>query len=141
MTRSFDRDLHALNDVFEFIDGFVAEQRIHSGVVFPLHLAVEELFTNMVKYNTHGEGAISILLEHEPDRMVITMTDTDSAPFDITEYEADDVNAPLSERKVGGLGIHLVQRMMDEVYYEHKNRRTRIQLVKKLNPSDASPGH
>lgn len=137
MEKAFTRDLDALGDVFEFIDSFVASHTLDPPVQFALNLAIEELFTNMVRHNEEGSDDIAIHFEKEGSQVVVTMMDFDSTPYDLTEHGAVDINAPLEERKVGGLGIHLVKRMMDEVYYEYKDGQTKIKLVKTLIPTHA----
>lgn len=132
MERHFKRDLNALTDVFTFIDGFVDTESATADTAFPLRIAIEELFVNMVSHNPNGAGDISVGLESDGSKVTTTLMDLDSEPFDITEHESPDIHAPLEQRRAGGLGIHLVKRMMDEVYYEYKDRRTQIRLVKYL---------
>ena len=132
MERHFKRNLDALADVFSFIDGFVDAESARISISYPLRVAVEELFVNMVIYNPKGAGEIRVELDSDGSTVTTTLTDFDSEPFDITRHEAADLDAPLENRRVGGLGIHLVKRMMDEVYYEYRDRRTQIRLVKHL---------
>jgi anti-sigma regulatory factor (Ser/Thr protein kinase) len=132
MERHFKRDLNALSDVFSFIDGFVDLDSATADAAFPLRIAVEEIFVNMVSHNPHGSGDISVGLELEGSKVTTTLMDFDSEPFDLTEHVGPDINAPLEQRRIGGLGIHLVKSMMDEVHYEYKDRRTQIRMVKYL---------
>lgn len=132
MERHFKRELGELNDVFSFIDGFVETDAAIASVSFPLTVAIEELFVNMVSYNPDGHGDIVLGLEVDNGAVKTTLEDLDSEPYDITKHEEVDVTVPLEQRRAGGLGIHLVKKMMDEVYYEYRDRRTRIRLVKYL---------
>ncbi len=134
MERHFKRDLDALNDIFAFIDGFIEKDASMSSISFPLRVAVEELFVNMVSYNAEGAGDILLDMESDGCKVTTTLQDLDSDFFDIKNHEVGDLGAPLEERKIGGLGIHLVKRMMDEVYFEYKDRRTTIRLIKHLKP-------
>jgi anti-sigma regulatory factor (Ser/Thr protein kinase) len=132
MERAFPREIGALEAVFSFLDGFSDDHNIPPAVRFPVNMAVEELFTNMVKYNASGDSDISIELMRTEEGFQVTLTDDDSQPFDVTQNRGVDTTAPLEERQPGGLGLHLVQRMMDELFYEFRNRRTRIRLVKHI---------
>ncbi|MEI9479990.1 MAG: ATP-binding protein, partial [Deltaproteobacteria bacterium] len=54
----------------------------------------------------------------------------DGRPFDPLYAQAPDIHSPLAERPVGGLGIYIVRKMMDEVRYEHRGGRNILTLVK-----------
>ncbi len=118
-----------LAGVFTMLDEFSEEQGLTPDVSFPITMAVEELFTNMVKYNAGG-GTIEIRCDGAPGRVEVRLLDNDSEPFDVTEDRQVDTTAPLNERVPGGLGLHLVQRMMDEFHYDHTDRVTDIRIVK-----------
>ncbi len=132
MTRKFKRDLAALEEIFDFIDGFVKRSKIDPSLVFTLHLVVEELFTNMVKYNQGNPNEIEIDLHKEDGLLRIRLIDFDVDPFDITQTGNVDINEHLEKRKVGGLGIHLVKQMMDDIDYHYENRTSTITLTKHL---------
>ena len=136
MERQFDRNIEALTEIFLFLDEASQSLSLDPGASFALNMVVEELFTNMVKYNGNGADNILVGVDREQSTLVINLIDFDSEPFDYTEEEVVDVTAPLHERTPGGLGIHLVKRFMDEVRYEYKNRKTTIRLLKHLD-SDA----
>lgn len=127
--RVFDREQSTLGDVFELLDAFVASERLPPETAFPLTMAVEELYTNMVKYNAGG-GDILIRCAADDRHAEITMVDSGAAPFDITRDRGVDVEASLEERTPGGLGLHLVQRMMDELHYDHHDGSNHIRIVK-----------
>ncbi|MDA1028951.1 MAG: ATP-binding protein [Bacteroidetes bacterium] len=132
MEQHFGRHIDELEAIVSFLDRVSTEFGLDSGAKFVLNMAVEELYTNMVKYN--GEGADDILIGVECDQssLVIHLVDFDSKPFDYSEREEVDIHASLHDRKPGGLGIHLVKRFMDEVNYQYKDRKTSIKLVKFL---------
>ncbi|MFT5143179.1 MAG: serine/threonine-protein kinase RsbW [Thalassolituus oleivorans] len=132
MERAFPRDIAALDSIFAYLDEYAGQAALSPAVSFPISMAVEELFTNMVKYNSLGAGEIVIGISGGPESVEVVLVDSDSAPFDVTANQRVDTSAPLEARTPGGLGLHLVQRMMDEIYYEHKKRRTQIRLVKYL---------
>ena len=118
-----------LAGVFTMLDEFSEQQGLAPNVSFPITMAVEELFTNMVKYNADG-GNIEVHCTGAPDRVEVRLVDGDSEPFDVTKDRGVDTTATLDERVPGGLGLHLVQRMMDEFHYDHTDRVTDIRIVK-----------
>ncbi len=132
MGKKFKRNLSSLDDIFEFIDEFSVKTGLDESVVFTMNLVVEELFTNMVKYTSGNTNKILLELKKEENNLIIHLTDFDVDPFDITETAEVDTRQSLEERRVGGLGIHLVKEMMDKIEYEYKDRQSKIILIKHL---------
>ena len=128
----FRRSLDSLNETSEFLRGFFARQGISSGHLESVTLAVEELFTNMLKYGG-GDGEILIGLERKDRELAVSLTDFDVEPFDVTQVPEIRVDRPLSERQPGGLGIHLVKKMMDRIEYQYVDRRGTTTFFKKLD--------
>lgn len=133
MEQHFGRKIEELGPIVAFLDDAALTLALDPGNTFVLHMVVEELYTNMVKYNGQGADDILIGVNIENETLVIQLIDFDSKPFDYSDRDEVDINAPLNERKPGGLGIHLVKRFMDEVSYQYKDRKTHITLVKNLN--------
>ena len=133
MTERFRRSFDALPEIFALVRTFAARERLESEVQFSIDFAVEEIFTNMVKYNGEGRSDVEIALEVRDGELVITLTDFDTDPFDINiDAPEVDIAKPLSERTPGGLGLHLMKKMMDRVEYSHENRIGTIILYKHL---------
>lgn len=132
MKKSFRRDIRSLNAIFEFLSEFVAIGQLDDSTSFKLKFVVEELFTNMVKYNPGSVEDITIDIEKEENRVVIKLIDPNAKPFDVSKVPEVDIHQPLENRSVGGLGLHLTKLMIDEINYEHRNNQTRITLVKYL---------
>ena len=132
MHRSFERDVAALENIFHFTDEFASANKIGKSATFAMNLAIEELFTNIVKYSADSGNDISIHLDIAGNDLVIKITDFDVERFDITEWSKVDVDRSLEERKVGGIGLHLVRNMVDKITYEYEARTACITLVKHL---------
>lgn len=132
MERHFKRSIEELAVIVPFLQEAVDHFDLDTGTSFTLNMAVEELFTNMVKYNGNGADDTLIGVDREADWMTIWLVDFDSEPFDLSDAGEVDTSAPLHDRRPGGLGIHLVKRFMDEVMYEYKERKTTIRLGKRL---------
>ncbi len=132
MDRTFVRTIDSLGEIFSFLKTAIESFELDDRTAFSVNMSVEELFTNMIKYGSSGDAEIEIGLEKEDAKLIVHLVDTDSEPFDLTDLDSVDISAPLQERRPGGLGIHLVKCIMDEVSYEYKNRVTRIRLVKNL---------
>ena len=130
--RPFPREIGALASVFSFLDAFAEEAGLQQSDFFPISLSVEELFTNMVKYNASGQANIEIGLALVGDAVEVRLTDPDAEPFDPSVYRAEAAAERVKNGKPGGLGLHLVQKLMDEIQYNHSGGRTEIRLLKQM---------
>ena len=132
MEHKFKRQIESLDEVFSFLHDFFSANGIDESIIFTVDLVVEELFTNLVKYDSKNTNDISICLRKNENKLIISLIDFDAKPFDLTKTEEVDVGKPLENRKIGGLGIHLVKKMVDELNYEYLNRQSRITFTKIL---------
>ena len=98
-----------------------------------IRLAVEEAVVNVIcyAYPEEQEGDISIVAQANGQRLKFIITDS-GIPFDPTEASQVDITLPAEERRIGGLGIHLVRKLMDSINYERENGKNILTLVKKI---------
>lgn len=132
MQQSFPRHISALPRIFEFLGRSLEPLGVERRERLEVELIIEELFTNLVKYNKGGKHDIPITLERRDRKLWIVLTDTDVDEFDVTRVPAVDTDEPLAHRKPGGLGLHLVRKMTESVSYEYERRTSRITVVKPL---------
>ena len=132
MQVSFKREVDSLDEIFGFVRRFFLKEEIGREYLFPVDLVVEEIFTNFVKYNHGGNSDIDINLDRKDDTLTISVVDHDVEPFDITKAPEVKTDQPAEKRRIGGLGIHLVRRLMDRVEYDYTDRRSTITLVKRI---------
>ena len=130
-SRSFPRTIDSLPEIFEFIEAFFTLAAIALDHLLPVQFAVEELFTNQVKYQP-GRTPIVVDLRRNGDDLTVRITDFGVKPFDIRAVPDAAVDAPLEERRAGGLGIHVLKRMVDGVDYEFVDGRSTTTLTKSL---------
>ena len=129
--REFPRSLAAVSDLLDWSERFFEAARIPADHRFGVQLGLEELFTNLVKYGA-GAHPIEIELVHRDSLLLASLTDQDVEPFDPTAAPDADTTLPLDARKPGGLGLHLVRRVVDRVDYTYQNRCSRTTLIKRL---------
>lgn len=129
MQQEFGRSLEQLKNIVSFTDEFFAEHDIDPSVRYIVDLCVEELFVNMVTYDT--ETSADILIEMEPHEhgVKVSLTDFDVERFDPREVKTVDVDAPLEQRTPGGLGLYLVLKMVSSIHYEYRNRNSKITFI------------
>ena len=130
----FRREIEALGEVFAFLETFVDGQEVDEKTAFCINLVVEELFTNMVRHNEGGGDRITVSIERRDDHLRLELVDSDVEPFDPETLEIPRVDAGIGERRPGGLGIHLVRSMVDDLNYDYEieGRRMRITVTKTL---------
>ena len=132
MNKKFKRTFRSLEPIYELTEQFFSRESIDRAHLFPVSFAVEELFTNMVKYNASGQSDIRLVLEREGDTVLVSLIDADSAPFDVTRTPPVDIHRPIEERKPGGLGLHLTKKVVDSIDYQHRDGCTTIKFSKDL---------
>jgi len=132
MEKSFRRRFDSLGDIFHFTEDFFSREGIDASHRFAIDFAVEEIFTNCVKFHPDAVQEITIGLTREDDRVKVVVTDVGVEAFDITRVAEVDTDLPLEERSVGGLGIHLTRKLMDEIAYRHDDRTSRIIMTRLL---------
>ena len=130
MQKTFPRSYDSLEDIFKFTERFFDAENIGEAVRFPVHFVLEELFTNMVKYNPGNSNDISLDVNRVQQNVTVSLTDFDVDSFDVTQERNVDVESPLKQRKVGGLGLHLIQKMVDSLEYNYSDRESNITFTK-----------
>ena len=132
MQQRFERSLDELKAIVAMAKTFFDQHGLDPALRNVVDLAVEELFVNMVTYNS--ESSENILIEMSPvsDGIEVSLTDFNVERFDPRNVPEVDINAPLEERTPHGLGLYLVSKMVDSIHYEYKNRESRITFRKKV---------
>jgi anti-sigma regulatory factor (Ser/Thr protein kinase) len=128
----FRRTFDSLEGVFAFVEAFLAARSLDPDLRAPVCFMVEELFTNLVKYNAASPHDIAISLGHTPRQLTVQLMDFDVEPFDVTRAPTVDTNKPLQQREPGGLGLHLVRQMADTLRYDYAERCSTITFTKAL---------
>jgi len=131
---TLNNDLAEVQRLSGLVEAFGERQGWPSEIVFNVNLCLDELITNIVSY-AYADAArheIAVHLVQRNGRIEIEVLD-DGRPFDpLTETKAPDLESALDERQVGGLGVHFVRTLMDEVAYVRDGGRNRLTMVKSL---------
>ncbi len=115
------------------IESLAAEWEISMSISLNLNLVLEELVTNIIFYGYEdaGEHKILIHLSFEDTILEVRIED-DAKEFNPLLHAEPDVNAPIEEREIGGLGIHFVRKIMDDMTYERLANKNVLILKKKI---------
>ena len=127
--RVFDATTDTIPEVIAFIAGQAEEWGLHPQRLMQLELAVEEAVVNICLYAYEvPPGELLVRVAPEEDRFVVELVD-EGVPFDPLEADEPDVLGSAEDRPVGGLGIFLVRRVMDEVASVRDGSRNVLRLV------------
>ena len=124
--------LSEIERVSQHLNEFGARHRLSPKVLHDLNLALEEIITNVISYGYSDEREHEILVSFtvEPHEVTVQVED-DGQAFNPLEVAVPDVTQSLEERVVGGLGIHLVRKLMDGLRYERRDNKNLLIMIKK----------
>ena len=131
------RSVTLTNDVQEvprlnaFVDEVCEDMGCDMETTMRMNLAIEEAVVNVIDYAypSGTVGSIDIKVTIYDNHMEFVISDS-GTPFDPTKKEDVDISLPVEERRIGGLGIHLVRQLMDKINYERKDGRNILTLIK-----------
>ena len=126
-------ELSALEKMFVFLEQACAALQVPLEAQRALELAADEAVTNVINYAypAGAPGPVRLSLQKNRDEIVLTIQDQ-GRPFDEAEVPEPDLDAPLEERQVGGLGVFLMHKVMDRVERSRQGNRNRLVLAKKI---------
>lgn len=137
LERRFPRCVAALDAIVAFVAEFFTASGMSGEDPSTVELMIEEIFTNMVKYSREGTQDVAIRLRRRGESVEIRLVDFDVEPFDYSQAPAVDTPELLAQRRSGGLGLHLVQRIADRVTYEYVDRNNLVTIEKRLGGAHA----
>ncbi len=117
----------ALRHMERSIDEFGRQEQWPEDLIFKLHLILEELGLNAMTYG--GASSVRIIISAEADRVTIEISDDGGAFDPLNDAPQPDVDAALEERSIGGLGIHLVRTLTNDLSYRREGGRNNLTLV------------
>ena len=132
--KTFLAETVRLDEVIEFIDEQLEKADCPTKTRIQLDVAVEEIFINVAHYAYHpdvGAVEIKVMVTENPKTAVITFSDS-GKPFNPLDNPDPDITLSAEERKIGGLGIYMVKKTMDDIRYEFTDGKNRLTIVKSL---------
>ena len=127
-------DIQQIPTLAEWVD----ELGIPMELNMPINLALEEAVSNVMLYAYPGRNDGKVFVEfakakdEQGEKLIFTISDS-GIPFDPTAKPEADITLSAEDRAIGGLGIHLVRKLMDEIRYERQDEKNILTLVKILN--------
>ena len=130
-----DADKQKLTEVLAFVDGELEAADCPVKIQTQIDVAVEEIFVNIASYSypdrEDGKATIQVQMREDNSEVTITLID-DGMRYDPTAKADPDVTLPASDRDIGGLGIFITKKFMEDVIYEYSNGRNHLKLRKML---------
>ena len=125
--------LTELDALFRHIERFGNSHALPKKLIFQINLALDELFTNIVSYGYADNNSHWIDFELRLDKGVVTICIKDNGiPFDPVAAPTSSSAPPLENCQIGGLGLHIVKKMMDDISYERKGDQNIITIKKSV---------
>jgi len=133
-------DLSELNRLAEAVEEFGRQHALPDATMAQVGLALDELVTNVITYGygIGASGTIQLRLAVADDWLEAELID-EAPAFDPFTAPEPDLDAPLEERQVGGLGVHFVRTFLDHVDYVRDGKQNRVTLGKRLAPDGPTP--
>ena len=133
-------ELPELRRLADIVDAYFAERNLPEPMAFQFNLALDEILTNIISYGylDQERHLIEIDLRREDGSLWVEIID-DGRPFDPLAAAAPDINASIEQRRIGGLGIHLVKTSMDAVAYRRESDRNHLTLRKTIPGCPPAP--
>jgi serine/threonine-protein kinase RsbW len=120
---TFPAKFEFLDEIREFVAQVAREGGFSEKVIYSLQLAADEAASNIIEHAYEGvsNAKLDITCDMQGDTLVITMHDT-GKPFDPSKVKQPNLKADLSDRQIGGLGVYLMRKLMDEVSYTSNSK-------------------
>jgi len=114
------------------IEDFLRRKGFTDETVFDVRLAVDEAITNVIQHGYDGkEGMIHIRCEVSIKEIVLVVEDS-AKPFNLSSVEEPRFSDGLEKRQIGGLGVYLIRKKMDQVTHEFKNGKNILTMKKRV---------
>ena len=122
-TVQFPAKFEFLDEIREFVGNIARENGFNDKAVYNIQLAADEAASNAIEhaYNGITDGMLDISCGMAADTLTILLIDHGTS-FDPSDVPAPDIHADLGDRKIGGLGIFLMRKLMDDVEYDSNAR-------------------
>jgi serine/threonine-protein kinase RsbW len=128
--------IESLEMLMQFVSGFAGDHGFSKSKIHDIQLATEEALLNIFQYAYPGErrGEVEVTCEMKSDsELRIRILDT-GIPFDILSLSEPDLACPLPDRKIGGLGCYLIQKVTDDVQYHRRSDTNILTLLVRKSP-------
>lgn len=131
--KTFEADREKLHEVLAFTEGELEKRDCNMKTLMMISVMVEEIFVNIASYAyENNKGNATIIMDFEDDKVYMEFVDS-GVEFNPLEKEDPDITLSAEERDIGGLGIYMVKKTMEDVKYERKNNENHLSFRKSIH--------
>lgn len=126
--------IESIETATDFVNGILEDAGCSVRAQIQLDVALDELLSNVARYaydGGEGDFTVSVEILEDPKRAVLTITD-EGIPYDPLQKEDPDVTLATDERDIGGLGIFIVKKSMDDITYAYEGGKNILSIFKKI---------
>ena len=132
---TLDATIENIPRVTEWMDEALEKVGCAPRPLMQLHVVLDKAFSNIARYaykQRKDRGSVTVRFEYDPETKTAAITFTDHGrPYNPLEKEDPDVTLSAEERNIGGLGIFLTKKLMDDISYRHENGANILCIRKK----------
>jgi len=135
-THSFElkNDLSELKALYQNLENFGRTTGLSGNSINEINIGLDELFTNIVSYGFRDDSEHRIRFSSHLKNDVLTIyVEDDGIPFNPLEIKDPETPTDLLDVKIGGLGIHFIKQLMDEVCYDRNQGKNKLTLIKSIS--------
>jgi anti-sigma regulatory factor (Ser/Thr protein kinase) len=132
-------ELRELLRLAEQVERFGAAHQFSDDFVTNVNLVLDEMVSNVIKYgkSSDDKGGIDVSLALDGTLLTIEIADAGGA-FNPIDATPPDLDLPITERPVGGLGIHIVKALTESIVYRRENERNHLTMTMRVGAGEAS---
>ena len=129
---TLDATVENIETVTDFVNELLEQHDCSMKAQMQLDIAIDELFANIAHY-AYGDktGQATVSVDFSEDSVTLTFSDT-GVPYDPLAKDDPDVTLSAEERDIGGLGIFMVKKSMDDMIYRYENGKNILSIIKKI---------
>lgn len=129
-------DLSELEALCKHLNKFGRLTGLSEACIRDVNICLDELLTNIVSYGFEDDLEHIIRFTMDLDNQVLTLSiEDEGVPFNPLEKKDPEVPADLIDVRIGGLGIHIVRKLMDDLRYNRKQGKNKLTMKKSIQPS------
>jgi len=127
-------NLEELNKLTNIVEEFCDKNDIGIKITFQMNLILEEIITNIVSYGYNDKSSHDIMVKLDlKDDLLICVVSDDGISFDPLIVEKPKLDEGVEKRKIGGLGIHFVKSMINDISYKRNDGKNILKFTIKIN--------
>ena len=129
--REFNADVKELSNMQEFVGSKLEKLNCNRKTIMDISLCIEEIFVNIAKYAyKDSQGKCSLTIQNDVEGKLDFIFEDSGIPFNPLENKEPDITLSAEERDIGGLGILITKKIMDDIQYKYENNKNVLKITK-----------